>query len=410
MGLSGCCRHCIKTLAIAGGILTAGQVSAGVTSITTTAALPTMVSASPGLMHVTSGGLLATVVGPWEEYTLRGLTPELGLRHDTSPEASVPRMAPLKAWLLPPFALAWPEGTVDSGLHLDFQRQNGLFGRSGRDEPLLDEMLRPRSLNFDRQFFEPGYRGGLGRHGLWQVSAVLASQQLALWPYDDERWLTGATRDAISPFHTRSALGTGVRLGMRSEIVPGIRIGAAYRSRIDMNVLRGMRDIYADPADLDIPATANIGMSVRTTRRSTLTVGVRHIMYSGVDAFASSLLPTRFRSLLGDGSSPEFVWQDRTVYTLGLRVDAGEDTTWHFNYSTSVQPAPDSQVLADALAAEYADNNVALGLTKRTSDHSTLDVTASYAPSQHVPGVLAFGGDGTGFDEVEIEALWTWKF
>jgi len=171
------------------------------------------------------------------------------------------------------------------------------------------------------------------------------------------------------------------------------------------------RGVYSQPADLDIPARAQVGLAFQASERSWLNVAVERVMYSDISAFPSRYLPNRFLSLLGDSSSPAFSWQDLTVYSVGYTWSDGEDQQWHIDLSTRTQPSPSSRLLNQALASDLADSAMVVGYSRRTGDRSRLAFNAAYAPSE-----FAFGGSvlGVTTDQLdqrfEVEAMWTLKF
>ena len=51
---------------------------------------------------------------------------------------------------------------------------------------------------------------------------------------------------------------------MRSEVAPGMMLGAGFQSRIDMEEFAYYRGVYSSPADLDIPARASVDLAFQT--------------------------------------------------------------------------------------------------------------------------------------------------
>jgi long-subunit fatty acid transport protein len=216
--------------------------------------------------------------------------------------------------------------------------------------------------------------------------------------------------DTYNPYQ-ETGYGAGVNLALRSEITDGLTLDAGYQSRINMNEFANYRGVYSQPADLDIPARARLGLAFQASDRSSLSVSVERVLYSEVGAFASTNLPGRFLSLLGDSTSPNFSWDDLTVYSVGWAWADNKGSSLYVDFSSRSQPSPSSRILSQAIDSDLAQNAMIIGYSKRMSMTSRLNVNAAYAPAEY-----AFGGNvlGVTTDELsqdfELEAFWTWDF
>ncbi len=262
----------------------------------------------------------------------------------------------------------------------------------------------------------------MGDDGLLGVAAVIAYQRysaanLGLYAASTPELnpvpgyaLASVPYSGYEPFQ-ESGYGTGVRLAVRQEVVSGIAVDAGFQSRIDMEEFAAYRGVYSQPADLDIPARARVGLAFQASEQSWLNLAVERVLYSDISAFPSRYLPNRFLSMLGDSTSPSFNWDDLTVYSVGFAWSDGKDQQWHIDLSTRTQPSPSSRLLSQALAGDLADSAMVVGYSRRTGDRSRLDFNAAYAPSEY-----AFGGSVLGVttdeldQEFEVEAMWTLSF
>lgn len=352
--------------------------------------------------------LAALLQGPWREYARNRLVPEMGVRVELSPLPNLDEKERRDAFL-PVFARSWVGQTAEHHFGIGVERSRV------QETPLLPSSLNEFKLDrgglglgLDQTLLSPTYSFQINERSQVGLSAVLAYQQFSTFgfgymPVEEVGYVTRAQE---------SALGTGIRLGMSSELAPGLSIGAAYQSRIEMDPFMRYRGVYSEPGEFDIPASTNLGLALDTTGQTTLTFDVRHIQYSDVKPFTSDLLPNRFLSLLGDGTSPQFAWQDLTVYQVGWRWEnRDEDLAWHVNWSSRRQPTPTSDVLARALAPEFSEEHWQLGVTQLTSEHSRVTLSASYTPSDYF---LSLDGRGfeaqDAFDRVEVEARWSLDF
>jgi long-chain fatty acid transport protein len=178
-----------------------------------------------------------------------------------------------------------------------------------------------------------------------------------------------------------------------------------------MEEFAAYRGVYSNPADLDIPARARVGLEFHATQRSWLNVAVERVLYSDINAFPSRYLPNRFLSLLGDSTSPTFDWEDLTVYSVGWNWSDGAKQKWHVDFSTRQQPSPSSLLLSDAIEGDLADSALIVGYSRQTGKNHRVNFNAAYAPSE-----FAFGGSVLGItteeldQRFEVEAFWTIAF
>jgi hypothetical protein len=347
-------------------------------------------------------------LGPWQEYLAQELTPVYMLPESVAP-VRISWLRNSEIQIMPDFA-AGMEAQPNTRINLDFQWQSDteyMMPGNATDSTY-------QGSSFDRQYFSPGVEHQFGEGGVLGVSAIIAYQRysaasLGLFAAnspDQTPWFN--TR--YSPQH-ESAYGTGVRLALRQEVVNGIAVDAGFQSRIDMEEFAAFRGVYSQPADLDIPARARVGLAFQASEKSWLNVAIERVLYSEISAFPSRHLPNRFLSLLGDSSSPTFNWDDLTVYSVGYTWSDGADQQWHVDLSTRTQPSPSSQLLSNALDGSLATSAMVVGYSRRTGDRSRLAFNAAYAPSE-----FAFGGSVLGItteeldQRIEVEAMWTLSF
>lgn len=338
-------------------------------------------------------------LGPWDQYLVHEITPEL--------ERLSARELPHVSWLqidetiiLPEFALPLLQSQGRSPLRLSFRQ-----GRAGLllSEPLVDSI---RGANrFQQSVVMPGVSHRVGANSDLTVSAVLASQQFgtAAMNFQSSNARLGQADPAdllvFDPSRTEVSNGTGLRFALSSQVVTGVRLEAAFQSRINMDEFATVRGVHGASAELDIPPRLQLGLELHTTSRSWFNLGVSQIFYSDVGAFPSRSLPARFTALLGDRNSPSFAWDDLTVYSLGWRWRADDDDVELFvDYRTRTQPRPTAPKLADALQSELASNAVMAGLSKGVGERTRLHLNAAYAPPEY-----AFGGNFLGVVSDELE-------
>ena len=352
--------------------------------------------------------MLGLGLGPWQEYLAQELTPDYLLDENVAP-VRVSWLRSSDVSLLPDFARGLGV-QQDTYLQMNFERQSARNYIAPRAQP----DVAFQASRFERQYFSPGIEHRTDDNGVLGVAAVIAYQRYSTAGLG---MISAVSADNLAgiyagyrPFE-ESGFGTGVNLALRQEITRGFAVETGFQSKIDMEEFAAYRGVYSNPADLDIPARARVGLEFKASQRSWLNVAVERVMYSEISAFPSRFLPNRLLSLLGDSTSPAFEWDDLTVYTVGWAWSDGEDQQWNVNVSTRPQPSPSSLLLSQALGQDIADKAVTFGYTRRTSSNGRLNVNAAYAPAEYAFGgsVLGVTTDDLG-QQFELEALWTVKF
>ena len=357
---------------------------------------------------LTSFYVIGFELGPWQEYLAQELTPDYMLSDDTQP-VRVSWLRNNEVPILPDFASdmqSRPETWLD--LQFQYQSANEFLWQGVEPEPVYEGSM------FERQYFAPGIQHQFSDSGILGVSAIVAYQRysaanLGLLSASS----LGEDVGIYSGFqpYQESGYGMGVRLAVHQEVIGGLSLDAGFQSRIDMEEFAAYRGVYSNPADLDIPARASVGLAFQASERSWLNVAVERVMYSDISAFPSQHLPNRFLSLLGDSTSPNFDWEDLTVYSVGYTWTDGKDQEWRVDLSTRTQPSPSSRLLDQALSGDLASHAMILGYSRRTGDRSRLNFNAAFAPSEY-----AFGGSVLGVtteeldQQIEVEAMWTLSF
>jgi hypothetical protein len=353
--------------------------------------------------------LIGFELGPWEEYLIHELTPNL----ESLDVVDAPRVSWLEFddWMIvPEFARSMFDPKRPS-LRLTLRQSHAGL--------LLTDSAGGRNAWHDGQRFQqsmlmPGITHRMSDHSALTVSAILASQRFGasgmnLHESDDP---IGAStfRPAYDPAFREVAHGAGLRFALSGELVEGFELEAAFQSRIDMNEFASVRGVHGTHAELDIPSRIHFGLAYNATQRSRFNVGVAQIFYSEIGAFPSRSLPARFTALLGDSGSPHFAWDDLTVYSLGWSWRSDNDLELFFDYRTRSQPRPTAPALASALSPDLAQNSMLMGVSKGLGS-SRVHLNAAYAPPE-----FAFGGNVLGVvsdrldQSLEVQASWSMTF
>ncbi len=350
------------------------------------------------------------VLGPWHAYALQAVTPAFargipGLSQTlpTPTPGSVPvraLLADLEQWL------PVPSSTKTDMLVFDLQqRRNRILAASTPPSAIRHTAIAP-GWAMKQQLLSSGFRRALGEGAWWQVSAVLASQQFQRFQ-SAERYET-ANRQGPASLDAPS-YGAGLRIGLESRLLPRFSVGLRYQTRIDMDALTTYRGLFNKPADFDIPAHASVLLRAHPAARHTLTLEAQRIQYSQVDPFSSYLLPDRFTSLLGDGGSPEFSWNDLTVYNLSWSWQPDKRWQLEATWGTGNQPSPSSSLLYQALVPDYARQNLNLDLTHLHERLGTWSLAFRYAQPEPLYSTVLQNRSRLR-DRLAVELNWTLPF
>jgi len=351
--------------------------------------------------------LVGFELGPWEQYLVHELTPDL--------ERLASRELPRVTWLhLDEMAI------VPEFAHALMSERRGLAFSLYRSQSVLllkDDLASRLSAGhrFEQSIVMPGVRHQVSDSGALTVTAVLASQRFGAsgmnLQFSDEPVSGGGERPlALEPLHQEVSHGAGLRFALSSELSERLRLEAAFQSRIDMDEFASVRGVHGVQAELDIPPRIHLGFQLDATDRSRLNFGVSQVFYSEIGAFPSRALPARFTALLGDRNSPEFAWSDLVVYNLGWHWQHDNDVEVFVDYQSRSQPRPTAPALAAALDSELAQNAILAGFSKGIG-RSRLHLNAAYAPPE-----FAFGGNILGIvtdkldQELEVQAMLTFDF
>ncbi|NKI35936.1 hypothetical protein HFP89_12260 [Wenzhouxiangella sp. XN79A] len=352
----------------------------------------------PGSAFGVTWSLLGMELGPWEAYLAHELTPDLP-RIQRAPRPEISWLQIDRDVVLPAFA----HPLLGDGRH-----GLALFSTSLTEHAPMSFSApsagQRGGLSFQRSMMLSGISRQLSDRNRISVSAVLAAQQFSHSMLDTQVFdqMSGG---ALNPFpdpdlapaaglyaqERERSQGAGLRLGFETEVAPRLMLSAAYQSRINMDELASLRGVHGFSADLDIPSRMQMGLDLRASSRTVFTMAVSQVFYSEVGAFPSRSLPARFNALLGDSTSPDFEWNDLTVYSFGLRWQHESDLEFRVDYHTRSQPMPTAPALASALSDELAQQSILVGIGKGLGKRARIDLSATYAPPE-----FAFGGNVLG--------------
>jgi len=267
-------------------------------------------------------------------------------------------------------------------------------------------------VDLSQLFISTTYAAKINDTTSWGVSGIVAYQRFEAKGLGNFAPFSTDT-DNLTNNDYDTSTGFGIRLGIQTEISPGIRFGAAYQPEIDMSEFDDYAGLFAEDGDFNIPSNFTVGMAIDIRDHGVLVIDIQQINYEDVPAVSNPIAPLVDGSCVtgptggtGDGclggdDGAGFGWEDMTVVKIGYQWQDG-DMTWRVGYSTGDQPIPSSEVVFNILAPGVMEDHLTFGFTRQLDANSSIDFSAMYAPSNSVKGDNTFEPNPP-FDPQEIE-------
>jgi long-chain fatty acid transport protein len=345
----------------------------------------------------------AAIFAPMREYKVTGAPnppPAFSLTPGTEDSEN-------EAFLIPQYGQNWMLDDKSSigvsvygngGMNTEYKGTPGTFydGTAGVDLSQL--------------FIAATYAAKLSDKTSWGVSGIIAYQRFEAKGLANFAPFSSDPGNLTNNDHD-SSTGIGIRIGIQSEVSPGIRLGAAFQPEIDMEEFDDYSGLFADDGDFNIPSTLSVGAAFDVGKNGILLIDVQQINYEDVDAVSNPIgnlqtscmpgAPTTGGTgdgCLGGSDGGGFGWEDMTVIKVGYQWQI-EDWTWRVGVSSGDQPIPSDEVLFNILAPGVMEEHFTFGFTKQLDDKSSINFAAMIAPNVSVDGPNAFDPS----QEIELE-------
>lgn len=357
------------------------------------------------------GGGASSAMQRWHDYARQAIQPEFTWAEPTE------RVAPPSVLDLMVASSSSSSAYVHAGrnsvlgVSVSAGAVNGTSSRFRNDDAVLQRAL-PDDGRLQRYVVAPSYTQGWGANGYWSVSALFAYQRFANATLGAGQFDAYALPLAASDRPREVSYGRGVRLEAGEALTERVRWTTSYQSRVNMDAFSTYVGVYSDRADFDIPASAGFGLDFAATSSLTFGVDAERVMYSEIRPFTSQGLPRRFLAALGSGVSPDFRWDDLTVYSANAQWRSAALGDFGLRYSSRTQPAPTSRLL-DQLLGDVSQYSVDLSYVHYTGDNGQLRFVASYAPTQYLldtPRLRTLGRNALADNRMEYEMVWAMRF
>jgi long-chain fatty acid transport protein len=323
---------------------------------------------------------------PMREYTIDGPGPMGPMDPPPFPGATVESDS--ESFFIPSAGFSWslsPDASVgfaiygNGGMNTDYASHNTPMGIGtfGGDHTGVNYAQLFANLSYSRKFAD-------GKAS-WGISAI------ANYSYIKMEGLGGFAMFSEDPSHLSDknydhAFGAGLRVGVLGEVMPGLRLGASYQTKIK-NTFDEYKGHFANNGEFDIPAVAQIGLAA-DVGPGVLTLDVQHIYYSDSDAIGNTSRTLLTGGMLGDEVG--FGWEDMTIVKAGYTWESGSDWTWRLGASYGDQPIPDDEVTFNIIAPGTIEQHYTAGFSKKLDSGKEVNVAFMYAPEKCVSGNALF--------------------
>ena len=273
----------------------------------------------------------------------------------------------------------------------------------------FDQLLLRDNDTFSRSIFAPGIAYRVNDDSELSLAVVFAQQN-----YSDINFLASEINgsdqlDLYAVSYTETSNGLGLNLGMSQKFFGRFTVDTQYQSKIDMDGFSRLLGVQADPADFDIPEQINVALSFDISSKDSITFKATHNYYSDINAFVSRSYPSIFLTFLNDLESPDFQWDDQTVYAVKLAHQFDNGAMINIEYSGRQQPPATDADLTTILEAISAPYSVRVGLNTALLG-GELDLYASYAPKPLNFGRTDFGNVSNELKGKHAEAVLSWLY
>ena len=197
-----------------------------------------------------------------------------------------------------------------------------------------------------------------------------------------------------------SDTGLGIKVGGQFALASNVDVGVSYQSEIK-NTLDEYAGLFANGGELNIPATATIGLAFKPNNSSTVVFDIQHIFYSDSDAIGNvatgnpggglfACAGGNTANCFGGAQGAGFGWEDMTVFKLGYQVQTSSDMVWRFGVSYGEQPIPEGEVTLNIIAPGVIETHLTAGFSKKLASGNEFSAALMYAPENCVEGPSAF--------------------
>jgi long-chain fatty acid transport protein len=249
-------------------------------------------------------------------------------------------------------------------------------------------------VDLSQLYMIPSYSRKFNNKASWGVSLILAYQQFSAKGLSAfGNFVSDGTPDNLTNRGYDHSFGYGGEFGVMGEVIPNLRLGLAYQTKIVMQKFPKYQDLFADNGGFDIPQNATVGLAWNESPRNLIEFDVQKIWYSQVHSignpFSNLLIGIATNDpndLLGGSNGAGFGWRDVVVYKLGFQRQVSSSWTVRAGLDYCRQPIPSSEVLFNILAPGVQEWHITTGFTKKLNSKDDFSMSLMYSPPSSVSG------------------------
>ncbi|MDD3354956.1 outer membrane protein transport protein [Zoogloea sp.] len=187
---------------------------------------------------------------------------------------------------------------------------------------------------------------------------------------------------ALSDRGHDSGSGWGIKLGWTGQVLPTLRLGVNWSSRIEMDRFDKYRGLFAEGGGFDIPANYGLGLAWQALPALTLAADWQRIEFGSVRSVGNHI---NAGGPLGAANGSGFGWNNISVVKLGAIYAYDQRLTLRAGVSRAQQAVPASETFFNILAPGVVRNHYSLGASYRIQG-GELSAAYTYVPEVTVSG------------------------
>jgi long-chain fatty acid transport protein len=241
-------------------------------------------------------------------------------------------------------------------------------------------------VNLEQAFVTANYARRISPRLTLGASAILAVQRFKAEGLQGFSGLSLAPGNVTNRGHDWST-GVGVNLGLLFDASPEWKLGAAWRSRIQMSSFSKYSGLFAGGGDFDVPAMLTLGAAYtpRAAPDWTITGEFQRIHYGDVNAIANTSAPPG--GPLGASTGVGFGWQDVDVWRLAAMWRKSDRLTLRGGVSYSTEFLSNrGDVVINTLAPATPQWHLSTGASYAINDRWSLTFAYTHAFSNSFTG------------------------
>lgn len=254
------------------------------------------------------------------------------------------------------------------------------------------------------------------KHG-FGISPLLAFQRFSAYGLQAFEPLSTRPNDVSNNGYDKS-LGAGVRVGWYGELLPQLKAGIAYSSRVYMQRFDRYDGLLADGGRFDIPSVSNVGLAYSPFERVTLGLDFRRIFYGEIRALANGVqnsLLDPVNQPLGSRNGSGFNWRHQSNYHGVIAFKASPTWTLRAGFAWGRRPQADNDInsVSFNMLTPNPIRNITAGFTKQMKGNQEL----SFAYGRYLkgfyqgPSATPVGGQERVRAFVDTFMVsWSWRF